>query len=93
MLDPWRLEEGPEFAESVGAARARGLERFVDHLRALEMNARLTPTLNSEPFLDRSTRVSQSKDTAFGYEVWLYYRLNEQRHSCELLWIEIRDDA
>lgn len=93
MWVPWKLTEGPEYAESLEAARERSgdSKRFDDHLNVMRYALKRDPEGSSYPFLEQDDRlrVLMTHDPNAGYELVIFFEIIREYH-CELKWVEIR---
>jgi hypothetical protein len=92
LLQPFNLIEGPQYASSLEAARAKRMPRFEEHLKAVRVEARLAPG-SATPFLDDSGRVAESRDEANGYALWLYFIVDNRRFTSTLRWVEVSEPS
>lgn len=87
MLDPWRLEQGPRYAESLKAARSAAGKMFDENLAELRKRVRIHPG-EATPFMDEDRRVLQLVDAPHGYSLAIYLVLEPHKHVCRIEWVE-----
>ncbi len=87
MLHPWRLEQGPRYAESLKAARRAAGERFDENLSELRKRVRIHPA-EATPFMDENRRVLQLVDAPHEYALAIYCVLEPQKRICRIEWVE-----
>jgi hypothetical protein len=81
----WRLEEGPEWQESLAAADP-GDEYFERNVQATRDALAYDPLGYSRPFTDQETRVFTTKDVAAGYRLVALVRVDRDKRTVELGW-------
>jgi hypothetical protein len=88
MLQPWHVEVGQRYAESLDVARKAAGDCFDENLAELKRRVRIHPG-EATPFLDGDHRVLQLFDIPNGYSLAIYVTLDHHRHRCRLEWIEV----
>jgi len=88
MWVPWRVREGPHYAESLEEARegVEDPERFAANLKALLWALKRDPRTQSEPYPEADGYVMRTEDPYAGYALAIFYAIVRE-YDLEMKWV------
>jgi hypothetical protein len=87
----WGLDYGPDWQPSLDAVRHR--ERIDDNIRALVDGITYNPFEYSRELVagEPDERYGTTRDSANGYRVVIFLKVDRQSHRCVLGWVACED--